>query len=433
MAEGDTPQTKLNECWNAIEEEYAFVELVNEKGSFQITADQIKEHREPRLVTKFDHENDLPDIFRDNNLSILPVRRGTYLISKMKTFQNVDGTFDDKVRYMPIPPYLESICPDGISSEAVALNAAYSAGIIENFLDEEELVPTISGRQGSGCFNFRISAGTEGDIPISVSNTQIEIDAGYEGLGSLALVEAKMGLAQDFMLRQLYYPFRTWSAKIEKPVRPIFLTFTNSMFYLFEYEFSDPMVYNSARIKKSARYSIEPIDISQDQISYAYENTAPVKDNPTIPPIQANSIERVLDLCNRLDKKPLKKAEITSAYGFDSRQTDYYLNAGRYLGLIEQSNKDKSFYTLSVEGKKYAGASETEARILICKLIFRHEIFREMYALMKRNRRYPTNKETVEFIKKHTSLSGGTPARRASSYLSWLHWIINLNSEESTD
>ena len=46
------------------------------EGRFLISADQIREYREPRLMAKFDHRVNLPQIFAENGLAILPVSRG---------------------------------------------------------------------------------------------------------------------------------------------------------------------------------------------------------------------------------------------------------------------------------------------------------------------------------------------------------------------
>jgi hypothetical protein len=43
---------------------------------FEITAIQINEFREAGLMTKFDHSINLPKIFSDNGLAILPITRG---------------------------------------------------------------------------------------------------------------------------------------------------------------------------------------------------------------------------------------------------------------------------------------------------------------------------------------------------------------------
>ena len=114
-----------------------------------------------------------------------------------------------------------------ISSEAIALNCAVAAGIVADFLEDSEIIATVSGRMGSGAFGFNID-NTKTGVPcvISVNNSQIEIDAAYEGVKNLAIFEAKLDLAEDFLVRQLYYPFRVWQNRIKKPVRPLFLVRT---------------------------------------------------------------------------------------------------------------------------------------------------------------------------------------------------------------
>ena len=48
---------------------------------------------------------------------------------------------------------------------------------------------------------------------IIVDSAQIEIDAAYEGEEFLSIFEAKMNISDDFIIRQLYYPYRTWINK----------------------------------------------------------------------------------------------------------------------------------------------------------------------------------------------------------------------------
>ena len=68
-----------------------------------------------------------------------------------------------------------------------------------------------------------------------------------------------------------------------------------------------------------------------------------------IPFPQADKFERIINLCELLSKKEMHKDEITQKYDFDSRQTNYYTAAARYLGLIEGKNLK---YNLSNSGKK---------------------------------------------------------------------------------
>lgn len=75
--------TGLNEeAWKKLFKKYDILQHIEDDGYFNISAIQIKEFREPRLMTKFDHSVNLPMLFLENNLSILPITRGimSYLI-----------------------------------------------------------------------------------------------------------------------------------------------------------------------------------------------------------------------------------------------------------------------------------------------------------------------------------------------------------------
>ena len=78
-------ESKLNQAWNTLYDKYDIGRHIQEEGIYEITANEIKTVYEPRLVTKFDHENQLPKIFRENHLSILPTKRGRYLIDPYLT------------------------------------------------------------------------------------------------------------------------------------------------------------------------------------------------------------------------------------------------------------------------------------------------------------------------------------------------------------
>ena len=215
-------------AWEQIFEKYHILKELSDKGSFSISANQIKEFREPRLMTKFDHRVNLPKIFLDNGLAILPVTRGDYVISSFEAYREFEEPSGD-VRRVSIPAYLQSLMPQFLVSEAISLNCAHACGILGDFLEDEAIVPTVSGRMGSGDFAFDINTAS-GVKRLTVSNSQIEIDAAYEGIHSLSLFEAKRDLSDDFLIRQLYYPFCVWSRRVAKPVKPVFLIFSNGIF-----------------------------------------------------------------------------------------------------------------------------------------------------------------------------------------------------------
>ena len=58
-----------------------------------------------------------------------------------------------------MPLDIQSLLPQYIVSEAIALNCANACGILEDFLEDENLVSTVSGRMSSGEFRFNISTG----------------------------------------------------------------------------------------------------------------------------------------------------------------------------------------------------------------------------------------------------------------------------------
>ena len=78
--------SKNNKAWFQLFQKYKILEKTLKEGYFEITATQINEFREARLMTKFDHKSQLPRLFSENKLSILPTSRGGYVIGTFETF-----------------------------------------------------------------------------------------------------------------------------------------------------------------------------------------------------------------------------------------------------------------------------------------------------------------------------------------------------------
>lgn len=241
-------------AWEALFQKYDILSRIAAEGQFFISANQIKAFREPRLMTKFDHRVNLPALFADNGLAILPVTRGDYVIAPFAAYHDFEPP-QGAPRRVRLPVGLQSLAPRFLVSEAIALNCAAACGILEDFLEDEAVAPTVSGRMGSGRFSFSI------DVPggarrVDVNNAQIEIDAACEGRRFLSLFEAKRDLADDFLVRQLYYPYRVWAERVTKPVKSVFLVFTNGVFHLYEYRFEQPDRYCSLRLVKQRSYTL---------------------------------------------------------------------------------------------------------------------------------------------------------------------------------
>ena len=317
---------------------------------------------------------------------------------------------------------------------------AYISGIFADFLEDESLLPTVSGRMSSESFAFYADVVskdvTDKESTVTVENSQIEIDAAYEGIHSLALMEAKRDLTENFLIRQLYYPFRTWHQKMAgKPVRPVFLIYSNSIFYLYEYRFKELQHYNSLELVKHKRYCLEDTHISVEDVQKVLRKIRFNKE-PNIQFPQANSFERVINICELLYINDVEKNFITEEYSFDVRQSSYYLDAARYLGLVEKllDSDGHDYYTLTKLGKSLFSMSYKQRQLKLIETILSYKSFNLTYkAYCKSNKRL-SDREIAEFIKKAgvinprtgAQYSDATYKRRSSTVRSWIRWIKGI-------
>ncbi|WP_282003630.1 type II restriction enzyme [Veillonella denticariosi] len=428
---------KIDVTWNNLNNKYNIVEAIDNEGYFKISADEIKEFQEPRLAVKFDHSDDRPKLFIENDLSILPITRGDYYVSRIKAYHNFESISSD-ITYLKVPEYIKSLNVNSINSESKALNMAYISGILTDFLDDEKLVPTVSGRMSSEGFVFQAAVFGDGKSispVVRVENSQIEIDAAYEGINSLTLMEAKRDLADNFLIRQLYYPFRTWQRKMgSKPVRLVFLIYSNSIFYLYEYKFNDLQYYNSLELVKHKRYCLENTQISRDNIRDVMDKLNFNKE-PRIPFPQADSFERVINICELLYINDMEKDSITEEYSFDTRQSSYYLDAARYLGLVQKQvdTAGHRSYCLTKLGNSLFSMSYKQRQLKLVETILSFKTFYFTYKYYDEFGEIPSKKDIIQFMNRagvvdpHSGLaySDTTNKRRASTVISWIRWIVN--------
>lgn len=434
--------SKIDIYWEKIFDKYPILQKIKDEGKYLITAQQIKEFWEPRLMTKHDHSINRPQIFIDNSLSILPVTRGSYIIGNMDLYHDFalsdrEKVFDN-IDSIPIasPTFIESIDFNNITSEATAINSMYVSDILKDFLNESTLLPTVNGRMGAGSFSFNVNclSGRVDSLLVDVNNSQIEIDGGYEGTDSLCLIEAKSSLSTDFLIRQLYYPFRLWNSKISKPVRPVFLLYSNGTYYLFEYAFEEIGNYNSLKRVQYKKYRIENDVITLQEI-LEIPQRIPTIEEPQIQFPQADSLERVINLCEIMnsENKAFNKYSIAKIYNFNERQSDYYANAGVYLGLIQRYKMGNIYnYKLTNLGKQIFKLPLRSRHIRMAELILSHKPFRETLQSYIDNANIPSKEEVIN-IMKHNELyhmsSEKLYERRSSTVISWINWVLNLRTE----
>ena len=424
---------KNDTAWELIFEKYNILDHIEKDGYFTITADQIKEFREPRLMTKFDSKIDLPTIFSENKLAILPTKRGEYLIGKFQNYQSVDINNSIDVETMNLPDFITTIDCKSITSEAISLSSAFISGMLEDLVGEE-VIPTIQGRMGTGKFKYKIKTDSNSDFDIEVENSQMEIDGSYEGLTKFVIVEAKNHYMSDFIVRQLYYPYRVWKKITNKEIIPVMLIKHDNIFIFYIYNFDADDCYNSIKLVKIKRYILEEVyqQIELDDIIDVMNNTSYVEESSDVPFPQADSFYRVLDFINILGESEMKINEIAELYEFDERQGSYYSAAARYLGFVES---DHGGYKLTESGKKLLKMDHKSKNLEIVKTIISHKPFYKALEQYIKENGDIDKKEIAELILEISPNINkiGTAERRTQSVSAWIRWIVDLTTSYEVD
>ena len=415
----------VSEFWNDIFDDYRVLTEIEKKGYFKIKADDIRKYKEPRLMTKFDYSSQLPEIFSKNKLGILPTTNGEYIIGKYNMFEDLSKTKYDSVdpKKVSLPDYIETIDPDNIYSESNALNVALISGMIKDVVNED-VVETIQGKMRATGFTFEID-GVDGEKVIDIDRPAMEIDGGYEGENNIVLVEAKNYMPKDFIIRQLYFPYRHWFDRVTKPIIPIFFAYDNGIYTFFVYSFDELNKYNSLSLKSVKRYILSSKD--SEKIKKDILNTIkPTDDKPQseVPFPQADSFNRVIGILDMVSSGINNSNDISEEYGFDVRQGNYYISACRYLNLISPSDT-KGEYILAPKGYMALNIDMKNRNELLIKEILSHKVFYDTYKYYVDNKEMPSREQIIECMKKYIDIDNAdTLNRRASTVRAWVEWII---------
>jgi hypothetical protein len=430
----ESNKTKNDIAWEILFDRHNILERIEQGKVFHISASAINQEREARLMTKFDHSDNLPEIFQLNGLAILPDTRSSYIIGRFDCYAKLPQFKREDVNDASMRDGIETITIDNLYSEVASMLCAQHAGLINDVL-EEEVFLTVFGRMTTDIFDFQINEprkkGTEQrQIPIKVSKAQIEIDGGYEGDSLFAVLEVKNQYVRDFNVRQLFYPYRLWSEKLAKPVIPVLLTYSNEVFSFYVYRFMDSRKYNSLELVKHKHFQIVPMEIGIADVRRILQQASISPEPVGIPFPQADVFARVLDLLTQLYKKTsLTQEDITTNYDFNVRQSQYYADAARYLGLVEKEGEHGRTvtYSLSRLGLKIMNKHPRARNLALIQQILSKEIFKRALDFYLANSTLPSKSDIAQIMQEMgLELNETTIGRRASTVRGWLRWIINL-------
>jgi hypothetical protein len=425
--------SKNDVAWETLFENHRILDHIEADDVYQISAGTINELREARLMTKFDHRIQLPTVFKQHQLTIQPNSRGTYLIGRFASYLDLPPGDDVAIERIPFPAEIETINPQDLYSESAALLCAYNAGILDRLL-QEEVSLTVMGRMSTGRFDYSINEIRSGrPVEISVQNSQCEIDSGFEGANSFAIVEAKNETVNDFLVRQLYYPYRLWAGQTSKEVVPVFLSYSNDVFSFYVFRFSSLVNYNSIELVGQRKFQIGTSDIELQDIVISLDRVRVLPEPDGIPFPQADSFNRVVDLLTRLHATGgMSQEDITTNHAFDRRQTQYYTNAGRYLGLIEsrRSREEGVVYSLTPKAVAIMARQPAARNLALVESILEHRVFNETVRLYLAQAGRPNINQVIEIMRGAglgLDQEGNTTIpRRAQTVLSWVDWMMRL-------
>jgi hypothetical protein len=362
-------------------------------------------------MAKMDTIEDLPQVFRDNGVFLLPINRQEYVIVKGKGYHELE-----RIQQKPIPHPTSFPFPTSaldVESEGIYLDYAHSCGLLSDFAGLANLHLSFRGRRTTPRFSFNVNGS-----PIEVNSAQIEVDAVYENVDRIVSVEAKVGIPNSFSIRQVYYPFRTFSSN-KKPVRNFFFCFepTEKLYLLWEYEFKPESSFESIRPIQCKQYEVKLTDIVSVK---EYQNVKPTI-KLDIP--QADDVNKIIQFPFRVFEGYDTSEKMVDAFGFVRRQSSYYRQAAEILGLVKLH---RNRYKLTDIGEQYLKLYEKDKANFVCKLLLEFPIMHEIFLQISIDRDKAFDKhDIIELLRQKSHLTGSTLGRRAQTIISWFKWIRN--------
>ncbi len=382
------------------------------QDSHYITAAEIKRitNIEARIMAKMDSFSDLPPIFKDNGYFLLPVQNGTYVIVKGQGFHSLEPKVNYQ-RYLSQIRFPLTTAGRG-SGEMQYLDYAYNTGAIENLINCGPLYQSIRGREFSKKFWFNVNS-----TKLWVESVQLEVDSGLEGHDCIVLIEAKIGVPDDFIIRQLFYPYRHFQEiSPKKKIIPAFFTYepNTEQYNFWIYEISNPTDYNSIKLLERKSFKI----VSARELSLKDMKPKGIAVYKDLIP-QANDLDKVIEFIFKVDEGLDNYSSVAEYFQFDKRQSSYYREAAEALGFIYL---DKGRYYLTEAGEHLVSLPLKDRNIFFIDILLDFNLVRAGIDILK-ERKILTKQDTEQLVESHSNLTGTTVGRRAESLRSWYKWI----------
>lgn len=409
--------SKINNGWNLIFKEYDILNSIEKFGFLNITSEQMNDvptKVNARLLAKIDSREQLPTIFKDNNLGILSINNGTYKIYK----NNGNDQFFDldesnvEVIYKNIPlikPRMDLLNEDNITSESKAIDFTFDSDIFNDlFKDDFRLAKR--DRERVSNISFKIS-----DVDFNVSGTQIEIDGCYEGAENVLIIEGKNCSINNLTIRQILYPYLAIKEQTNKNVIFALLEYNQKNFKLYLLDINENnqikllkvFVLNFTRGKIKEKPKFLPSDVNETNLDAPFP--------------QANNFYTVLNLFFFIYNTPNIHDKVSlyveSNFSHEFRQLDYYLNVLLWMKLIKiVDNKIQK----TEKGLQIFNMKQNNRNITLANIIFSHPTCKKILLDKK------ITKKDIELAQNKRKIGIGTFNRRKSTIYNWIIFFKNI-------
>ena len=408
---------KRDQAWNHIIAS-PLVDLANPINRL-CSADFKALGQEPRLMTKFDSRVARPDVLRKNGLFLLPETNGSYLLLREDGYFDLPAHHNSQVQdYQASFPF-PLVSLQNATGEMGRLDRLFQCRLIHQVVGASEMFATIRGRRRAPQFSYQV--GNLGQF--SASGIQYEIDQGYETRDEIILFEAKDTTPQDFLIRQIYFPFRVYHQQFGKRVRLFFFNYeaTSGVHSFHECRFDNPLQYRSLQITRSQHFRVhfpaceQPRTLGDWLASISAPSFAGIWEIP-----QADDFGKVIAFARQVAAGYDDSELIAGAFDFSSRQSSYYRRAAEQLGLVYGQG---GRYFLSDEGRRLNELSAGEREEQMIAKLLQVPVVRHAIQSALGGSGVISKAAVAASIQAHSKVGGDTIARRATSVISWLRWL----------
>jgi len=411
--------TKNDDLWAELVEKLSLdlTRPVNFLSETQIKV-SLEGRRDLRNLVSMTSLDQLATVLGSKGTFVLPKSRTEWMIVHGKGYEKLDDPGEPAVFRSHLPIRLTTLSYG--RGENPFLNHAYHSGLLSHFTGVPALFETISGRSGTTEFRFRVDGSPELRVE---QGTQMDIDKGYESEGDVLLFEAKARPQETFLIRQLYFPYRSHtdfqSRSGHKRVRPfVFVADADAGTYSFwEFGWSDDFDYEAIHsVGKPRRFRIVEKEVAKDLFTE-------LRGRESVPEIQANDLDKVTTLPFLIPQGIDTAKKWVAYYGFGPwpRQGNYYQAAAAALGLVGSEN---GTFVLTDEGRQFVTMSPDQRDVWVAERLLKIPTINRVFTLAhERGAEGVGDSDIGRIIEATRGLTGKTPTRRASTVRAWFRWL----------